>query len=118
MLIEKRVNLKRIQNLMGHEDVKTTLYVYGHLIEKAESLTEPRIGMIQRLAEKPCDESVASARKGAEVSHFYMACHAGARGFESHLSRHLYFNDLASLFDTKTALRGHFCHKVGVFCNP
>lgn len=60
MLIEERVNLKRIQNLMGHEDVKTTLNVYGHLIEKAESSTDPRIGMIQRLAQNSCGKSVAS----------------------------------------------------------
>jgi site-specific recombinase XerD len=36
MLIEQRVNLKRVQYLMGHEDIHTTLNVYGHLIERAE----------------------------------------------------------------------------------
>ncbi|ODT65014.1 MAG: integrase [Pelagibacterium sp. SCN 63-23] len=36
MLIEKKLSLKRIQKLMGHADIQTTLNVYGHLIEKAE----------------------------------------------------------------------------------
>ena len=62
MLIEQRVNLKLIQNLMGHEDVKTTLNVYGHLIEQAESSTKERIGMIQRLDKNSCGKSVASRR--------------------------------------------------------
>jgi integrase len=39
MLIDDRVNLKRIQTLMGHEDIKTTLNVYGHLIERVECKT-------------------------------------------------------------------------------
>jgi integrase len=50
MLIEQRVNLKRIQKLMGHEDVKTTLNVYGHLIEKAEAAGTERTGMLQRIS--------------------------------------------------------------------
>lgn len=36
MLIEQKVSLKRIQKLMGHADIQTTLNVYGHLIERAE----------------------------------------------------------------------------------
>ena len=44
MLIEKRVNLKRIQKLMGHEDIKTTLNVYGHLIERADGEREDQYG--------------------------------------------------------------------------
>ena len=50
MLIDQRVNLKRIQKLMGHEDVKTTLNVYGHFIEKAETAGIERTGMIQRIS--------------------------------------------------------------------
>lgn len=46
MLIEHRVNLKRIQKLMGHADISTTLNVYGHLLEEADdensSLSVPR----------------------------------------------------------------------------
>ncbi|MEW8524833.1 MAG: site-specific integrase [Candidatus Thiodiazotropha endolucinida] len=61
MLIEQRVNLKRIQKLMGHEDVKTTLNVYGHLIEKAETAGEERIGMLQRISPaESCGNSVAN----------------------------------------------------------
>ena len=40
MLIEQRVNLKRIQYLMGHEKIETTLNVYGHLIERVEHQKE------------------------------------------------------------------------------
>lgn len=49
MLIEKRVNLKRIQKLMGHTNITTTLNIYGHLIEKAETRNEERIGLIAEL---------------------------------------------------------------------
>jgi len=49
MLIEQRTNLKRIQKLMGHEDIQTTLNVYGHLIERAESAHEKHIGMLENL---------------------------------------------------------------------
>jgi integrase len=33
MLFEKKVNMKKIQTLMGHRNIATTLNVYGHLIE-------------------------------------------------------------------------------------
>ena len=60
MLIEQRMNLKRIQKLMGHEDVKTTLNVYGHLIEQAESSTEETTGLIATINRpKSCGDSVA-----------------------------------------------------------
>lgn len=49
MLIEKRVNLKRIQKLMGHTNITTTLNIYGHLIEKAESKADDRISLIASL---------------------------------------------------------------------
>ena len=32
MLIEKKTNLKKIQTLMGHTNIETTLNVYGHLV--------------------------------------------------------------------------------------
>ncbi|HSG16839.1 MAG TPA: site-specific integrase [Anaerolineae bacterium] len=48
-LIERRYNLKRIQSLMGHEDIQTTLNVYGHLIEKAENAGEERTGLLAHL---------------------------------------------------------------------
>ncbi len=37
MLIDNQVNLKKIQTLLGHESITTTLNTYGHLIERAEA---------------------------------------------------------------------------------
>jgi len=62
MLIEQRVNLKRIQTLMGHSNITTTLNVYGHLIERAEASEEPRAGMLMRLGENSCGKFVARDR--------------------------------------------------------
>ena len=62
MLIEQRVNLKRIQTLMGHSIITTTLNVYGHLIERAEASNEPRVGMLARLSEDSCGKFVARDR--------------------------------------------------------
>lgn len=59
MLIEKRVNLKRIQKLMGHEKIETTLNVYGHLIERAEAAAEQHTGLLASLKLPPCGNSVA-----------------------------------------------------------
>jgi integrase len=49
MLIENKTNLKRIQRLMGHEKIETTLNVYGHIIERVESTAEKRQGMLASL---------------------------------------------------------------------
>jgi integrase len=49
MLIEQRVNLKRLQKLMGHEKIETTLNVYGHLVERAESAVEKHTGLLSTL---------------------------------------------------------------------
>ena len=47
--LSERVNLKRIQYLMGHEDIRTTLNVYGHLIERAEAEEKkPHAGFLPR----------------------------------------------------------------------
>ena len=76
MQIENRVNLKRLQKLMGHEKIETTLNVYGHLIERVESKAERRTGMLGSLLAKPqtpppskkaCGKSVAKRRKPAEI---------------------------------------------------
>lgn len=53
MLIEKRVNLKRLQKLMGHEKIETTLNVYGHLVERVESAAEKHTGMLTGLRREP-----------------------------------------------------------------
>jgi integrase len=61
MLIERRVNLKRIQKLMGHTNVTTTLNIYGHLIERAESLEDGNTGLIATIVrQNSCGKSVAS----------------------------------------------------------
>lgn len=59
MLIERRVNLKRMQKLMGHSNIETTLNTYGHLNEKAEEAEAVNIGMLAALSPRPCGESVA-----------------------------------------------------------
>lgn len=61
MLIEQRVNLKRIQKLMGHSNITTTLNVYGHLIERAEDKQEEKIGLMARIAQDSCGKSVAQS---------------------------------------------------------
>ncbi|MDF1600956.1 site-specific integrase [Mesorhizobium sp. YIM 152430] len=60
MLIESRLNLKRIQQLMGHTNVTTTLNIYGHLIERAEVRSRDKIGLLARLDQNSCGESVAA----------------------------------------------------------
>lgn len=59
MLIESRVNLKRIQKLMGHTNIATTLNIYGHLIERAEVNREDKVGLIARVGKITCGKSVA-----------------------------------------------------------
>lgn len=60
MLIEKRVNLKRIQQLMGHTNITTTLNIYGHLIERAEIESREKIGLLSRLGRETCGNPVAT----------------------------------------------------------
>ncbi len=52
MLIDQRVNLKRIQTLMGHNNIQTTLNVYGHLIERAEAASETRTSVLSCIHRK------------------------------------------------------------------
>lgn len=59
MLIDQRVNLKRIQTLMGHRNIQTTLNVYGHLIERAEAASQSRVSVLGCLQRNLCGESVA-----------------------------------------------------------
>jgi integrase len=60
MLIDQRVNLKRIQTLMGHRNIQTTLNVYGHLIERAEAASQERTSVLMSLKRESCGESVAN----------------------------------------------------------
>lgn len=59
VLIENKVNLKRIQRLMGHTNIATTLSVYGHLIERAETISDNNVGLLNVLNRKSCGKSVA-----------------------------------------------------------
>jgi integrase len=47
VLIANRKDLKTIQTRMGHEDIKTTLNVYGHLLKRND--TEPAGGILTSL---------------------------------------------------------------------
>jgi len=60
VLIDSRMNLKRIQTLMGHRNIETTLNTYGHLIERAEAAAEDKGGMLSVISQNPCGESVAN----------------------------------------------------------
>ncbi|MEO1660126.1 MAG: site-specific integrase [Pseudomonadota bacterium] len=59
MLIDQGTNLKRIQKLLGHEDIKTTLNHYGHLIDRAEAKREQTSGLIGTLRQNLCGTDVA-----------------------------------------------------------
>lgn len=59
ILIDQRVNLKRIQKLMGHSDIQTTLNIYGHIIEKAEAEIPTQSGVLSAINRIRCGESVA-----------------------------------------------------------
>jgi hypothetical protein len=48
-LIANRKDPKTIETLMGHEDIKTTLNVYGHLLKRVPAKTEPASGMLATL---------------------------------------------------------------------
>jgi integrase len=60
MLIEQQVNLKRIQKLLGHESITTTLNTYGHIVERVEAKKENRSGLVAQLGQKSCGEVVAA----------------------------------------------------------
>ncbi len=61
MLIDQRVNLKRIQTLMGHRNIETTLNVYGHLIERVEAAAQPRTSVLTCMRHESGAEFVASS---------------------------------------------------------
>ena len=50
LLIESNVNLKKIQTLMGHRNIETTLNVYGHLLETKENAKIQEVGALGRLS--------------------------------------------------------------------
>lgn len=59
LLIEKKTNLKKIQTLMGHSNIETTLNVYGHLLEEDESDKIEQSGLLSALISNSCGKSVA-----------------------------------------------------------
>lgn len=61
MLIEQRMSLKRIQKLMGHSDIQTTLNVYGHVIERAEADAPANSGILSTINKNSCGNSVADS---------------------------------------------------------
>lgn len=52
VLIANRTDLKTIQTRMGHEDIKTTLNVYGHLLKRVPDESKASRGMLASLAGK------------------------------------------------------------------
>lgn len=60
MLIDKETNLKKIQTLMGHTNIETTLNVYGHLIEKKQNEKGRSHGLLSEIRRNSCGESVAN----------------------------------------------------------
>jgi len=58
MLFAKKVNMKKIQVLMGHANIATTLNVYGHLIEGMHGGLEDA-GILTQLGLDFCGKTVA-----------------------------------------------------------
>lgn len=49
ILIQTEPNLKRIQTLMGHTSIETTLNVYGHLFEEKDGRNNPKSGILDQV---------------------------------------------------------------------
>ena len=52
VLIANRTDLKTIQTRMGHEDIKTTLNVYGHLLKRVPDESKASRGMLASIRVK------------------------------------------------------------------
>lgn len=59
MLIEKNTNLKKIQTLMGHTNIETTLNVYGHLLEDENNARKEPAGLVSQMLGDSCGKFVA-----------------------------------------------------------
>lgn len=64
MLFAKKVNIKKIQVLMGHTNITTTLNVYGHLIDGLHGGQEDA-GILGQIGLNSCGKSVASPLEAA-----------------------------------------------------
>ena len=62
MLIEQNKSAKYIQSVLGHEDIKMTFDVYGHLIRRKETdWMEAEGGFLCYISDASCGNSVAGA---------------------------------------------------------
>lgn len=62
MLIHQNTNLKFIQTVMGHKNIKMTFDVYGHIIKEKEALDmDGYSGVLSSVRPNGCGESVAIA---------------------------------------------------------
>lgn len=69
MLIEQNKSAKYIQNVMGHEDIKMTFDVYGHLIRRKETdRMEEGGGVLQYVRPVDASTEYKSKRGAAESS--------------------------------------------------
>ncbi|SPH17929.1 Transposase from transposon Tn916 [Defluviimonas aquaemixtae] len=60
MLIEQKKSLKFIQSVMGHENIKMTFDVYGHIIRRKEiDEIDEEGGILRYLSDESCGKSVA-----------------------------------------------------------
>jgi hypothetical protein len=68
MLIEQNKSAKFIQNVMGHEDIKMTFDVYGHLIRRKETDRMQEGGGVLQYVRPAAQVSVRKRRRGAVES--------------------------------------------------
>ncbi|MEW8188210.1 MAG: site-specific integrase [Candidatus Thiodiazotropha endolucinida] len=62
MLIDQNKSLKYIQTVMGHEDIKMTFDVYGHIIQERESKRSHEAGgILPTLVSDTCGKTVAQS---------------------------------------------------------
>ncbi len=74
--IEKGTNLKKLQTLIGHANIETTLNVYGHLLDDDENLKRPAVGMLSSLRGNSLRRVCGGGPlRPAEIRHFFcMGC--------------------------------------------
>ena len=60
LLFEKKTNIKKIQTLMGHTNIATTLNVYGHLIEGMQEDKKEDFGILSQMGLNSCGKFVAN----------------------------------------------------------
>lgn len=61
VLIDENKSPKFIQTVMGHEDIKMTFDVYGHLLRKKElEKSEDRGGILHYILAETCGQSVSN----------------------------------------------------------